>query len=139
MVILPMVRQYGRMLRRNLLYTAVTRSKSKLILCGEPDAFEQAANSTGDLRKTLLVEKLVRNRDKDKYVSEDEVIDEKETVEVNDEKPVEPKEVVVEQKEQQAINEPKDYRLTVSQVAENAIDPMIGMMDVTPEQFMIEA
>lgn len=31
MVLLPMVHQYSRMLQRNLLYTAVTRSKELLI------------------------------------------------------------------------------------------------------------
>lgn len=35
MVILPMVHQYQRMLQRNLLYTAVTRSKELLILLGK--------------------------------------------------------------------------------------------------------
>lgn len=38
-VILPVVKSYYRMLRRNLLYTAITRSKNFLILCGEEDAF----------------------------------------------------------------------------------------------------
>jgi len=32
------VRSYYRMLRRNLLYTAITRSKQFLILCGEEEA-----------------------------------------------------------------------------------------------------
>ena len=40
MVLLPMVHQYSRMLQRNLLYTAVTRSKELLILLGEVSAFE---------------------------------------------------------------------------------------------------
>src|SRR5699024_5255433 len=38
-VILPVVSQYRRMLRKNLLYTAITRSKESLIICGEVDAF----------------------------------------------------------------------------------------------------
>src|SRR5699024_8191844 len=38
-VILPVVSQYRRMLRKNLLYTAITRSKESLIVCGEIDAF----------------------------------------------------------------------------------------------------
>src|SRR5699024_9117885 len=36
-VILPVVSQYRRMLRKNLLYTAITRSKESLIVCGEID------------------------------------------------------------------------------------------------------
>lgn len=38
-VILPIVSSYRRMLRKNLLYTAITRSKQSLIVCGEIDAF----------------------------------------------------------------------------------------------------
>lgn len=38
-VILPVVYAYRRMLRKNLLYTAITRSKKSLIMCGEIDAF----------------------------------------------------------------------------------------------------
>ncbi|PMY00866.1 ATP-dependent RecD-like DNA helicase, partial [Pseudomonas sp. MPR-R5A] len=37
-VILPIVKSYYRMLRRNLLYTAITRSKQFLILCGDEEA-----------------------------------------------------------------------------------------------------
>ncbi|MGJ9457059.1 SF1B family DNA helicase RecD2 [Oceanobacillus sp. CF4.6] len=38
-VILPVVSNYNRMLRKNLLYTAITRSKESLIICGEEQAF----------------------------------------------------------------------------------------------------
>ena len=38
-VILPITNQSHRMLQRNLIYTAITRSKSKLILLGEYSAF----------------------------------------------------------------------------------------------------
>ncbi|WP_077327145.1 SF1B family DNA helicase RecD2 [Virgibacillus siamensis] len=38
-VILPVVTGYHRMLRKNLLYTAITRSKQSLIICGEQRAF----------------------------------------------------------------------------------------------------
>ncbi|WP_261129617.1 ATP-dependent RecD-like DNA helicase [Bacillus sp. Marseille-Q3570] len=41
-VVLPIVKGYFRMLRRNLIYTAVTRSKEYLILCGEMDALKRA-------------------------------------------------------------------------------------------------
>lgn len=59
-VILPIVRGYHRMLRRNLIYTAITRSKEKLIICGEEDAFRTAVNQTDDnLRNTTLQQRLV--------------------------------------------------------------------------------
>lgn len=38
-VILPVLSSYYRMLRKNLLYTAITRSKESLIICGERQAF----------------------------------------------------------------------------------------------------
>lgn len=38
-VIMPMLHTYRRMLRRNLIYTGITRSTSYLILCGEEKAF----------------------------------------------------------------------------------------------------
>ncbi len=56
-VILPITRQSGRMLQRNLIYTAVTRSKSKLILLGEYSAFDYAIKNEGDKRKTFLVQR----------------------------------------------------------------------------------
>lgn len=58
-VVLPIVRGYYRMLRRNLIYTAVTRSKEYLIICGEMDAFERAVKQNdSDTRNSLLAEKL---------------------------------------------------------------------------------
>ena len=56
-VILPITRQSGRMLQRNLIYTAITRSKSKLILLGELSAFDYAVKNEGSKRKTYLVER----------------------------------------------------------------------------------
>ena len=56
-VILPITRSSHRMLQRNLVYTAITRAKSKLILLGEKAAFDYAAKNTGTARKTYLVER----------------------------------------------------------------------------------
>ncbi|MGH1483964.1 MAG: SF1B family DNA helicase RecD2 [Geminicoccales bacterium] len=41
-VVLPLARQQGRMLRRNLVYTAITRAKRLVILLVEPGALELA-------------------------------------------------------------------------------------------------
>jgi exodeoxyribonuclease V alpha subunit len=58
-VILPTVKSYYRMLRRNLIYTAITRSKKFLILCGEEEALRLGVERNNELtRKTTLVEKL---------------------------------------------------------------------------------
>ncbi len=56
-VILPITRSSHRMLQRNLVYTAITRAKSKLILLGEFSAFQFAVKNTGTARKTYLVER----------------------------------------------------------------------------------
>ncbi|WP_377888364.1 ATP-dependent RecD-like DNA helicase [Alkalihalobacillus sp. R86527] len=58
-VVLPVVKGYYRMLRKNLIYTAVTRSKDYLILCGEEQAIKLAIQTEDDqIRNTRLTEKL---------------------------------------------------------------------------------
>ena len=58
-VIMPLSLEYNKMLYRKLIYTAVTRTKSKLILLGEVDAFKYSINNTNEyIRKTTLLERL---------------------------------------------------------------------------------
>ncbi|BBN99278.1 ATP-dependent RecD-like DNA helicase [Sporolactobacillus terrae] len=58
-VILPIVKGYHRMLKRNLIYTAVTRSKDSLVLCGDVEAFNQAVSSNDvDQRNSNLARKI---------------------------------------------------------------------------------
>jgi exodeoxyribonuclease V alpha subunit len=58
-VILPVSRSYYRMLRRKLIYTAITRSKQFLILCGEEDALRIGVERADEEnRQTTLFEKL---------------------------------------------------------------------------------
>ncbi|NBJ68621.1 MULTISPECIES: ATP-dependent RecD-like DNA helicase [Clostridia] len=69
-VILPVVRAYQRMLRKNLLYTAITRSKQSLIICGDQNSFLDgvATKHTNQRYTTLtqhLVEKLGEERERD--------------------------------------------------------------------------
>ncbi|MGM0158210.1 RecD/TraA family helicase [Enterococcus sp. AZ191] len=61
MVILPMVHQYQRMLQRNLLYTAVTRSKELLILLGEEHAYATCVKNESASRKTTLKKRIEEN------------------------------------------------------------------------------
>lgn len=139
MVILPMVRQYGRMLRRNLLYTAITRSKTKLILCGEYTAFETAVESTGDVRKTLLHEKLERNLKSDTVFTTGMVEGEETTEQPRAVTSVMGKPLPDEQAsapEKMSVS-PISYNLTIEHVMAGNIDPMIGMENITPESFMV--
>ena len=56
-VILPITRQSGRMLQRNLIYTAITRAKSKLVMLGEIAAFDYAVHNEGAKRNTYLIQR----------------------------------------------------------------------------------
>ncbi|SDI76733.1 SF1B family DNA helicase RecD2 [Alteribacillus bidgolensis] len=59
-VVVPMLMAYKRMLQRNLLYTAITRARDYLILCGENSAVEFAVdNKHRENRHTTLKEKLL--------------------------------------------------------------------------------
>ena len=59
-VLIPVLKEYGRMLYQKLIYTGVTRSKKKLILVGEKDALDYAiCNDKNDFRKTNLKDKIL--------------------------------------------------------------------------------
>ena len=59
-VILPLVRQQGRMLQRNLFYTAITRARKKVWLLGDAEAVLKAvANDKVIQRNTVLRELVV--------------------------------------------------------------------------------
>ncbi len=59
-VIMPVVRNYNKMLYRKLVYTGITRSKKKLFLIGNLDALDVAvANTESDIRRTTVKEFLV--------------------------------------------------------------------------------
>lgn len=107
-VIIPITRQSGRLLQRNLIYTAVTRSKSKLILLGEFSAFDYAIKNEGDKRQTYLVQRFspVTNGEK-------ESVDESSEKETNS--------------LEAQVKEPKSYRLTPKNIL--TIDPMIGISE----------
>ncbi|MCK6257869.1 ATP-dependent RecD-like DNA helicase [Fictibacillus sp. KIGAM418] len=60
-VIMPVVKSYFRMLRRNLIYTGITRSREFLILCGEESAFELAVQRNDEsARYSRLKERLTQ-------------------------------------------------------------------------------
>ena len=46
------------MLQRNLIYTAITRAKSKLVMLGEIAAFDYAVRNEGAKRNTFLIQRL---------------------------------------------------------------------------------
>jgi exodeoxyribonuclease V alpha subunit len=59
-IIMPIVDSFKQQLQRNLLYTAVTRAKKKVVLVGTRTALQSAVlNDKEDLRRTLLKDRLV--------------------------------------------------------------------------------
>ena len=54
-VIMPIVRNYNKMLYQKLIYTGVTRSKKRLFIVGSLDALDIAvSNTTNDIRRTTV-------------------------------------------------------------------------------------
>ena len=116
-VVLPVVKSYYRMLRRNLIYTAITRSKQFLILVGEEDALKMGIERGEDTeRNTTLVKKLVQMIP-DQNGKQDEIL----------ETQVEGQTAIAEDVQD------VDYL----EIIKNA-DPMIGMGKLTPYDFMEE-
>ncbi|MGG5341286.1 SF1B family DNA helicase RecD2 [Enterococcus sp. AZ192] len=170
MVILPMVHQYHRMLQRNLLYTAVTRSKEILILLGEVQAFSTCVTHESASRLTMLKERITSADDmtltvrmqleayeeglseespfsdthENKSVAYEEVKEKKASVVEEKIEPIPTKPKVEElslftqpeeEIEEQVALEIKRL-LTPALVQEQSIDPMIGMKNITPYDFM---
>lgn len=50
-VVLPLLKQHFIMLRRNLLYTALTRARSKVFIVGDPEAWSIAARNSENTRR----------------------------------------------------------------------------------------
>lgn len=102
LVILNLTMQNWVMLKRNLLYTAITRAEKNLVLVGEKRAYLTALNTPGNDRKTGLTAKLQMLL-----------------------KVAPPKKKVKQKKK------PKDYLLTKALIYSGKIDPMIGMKGIT--------
>ena len=126
-VIMPVVRGYSKMLRRNLLYTGITRAKNFLILCGEPDVLAEGLAKTDDL--TRLTSLKARLNPMDVAEIEKNV----ENTSVNDSEGL-ATEVVVED-EQNTVEMPK----VLNAETVPHIHPMIGMNGVSPYDFMEES
>lgn len=130
-VIIPMVNRYPiPLLKRNLLYTAITRAKKSVIFIGEEMAFQRCIETPGNERKTGLIYHLHRvfgepkTEQEEKYNAEvEEKIEEEAIAYIN--------EPIGEEKEE-------DYVLTNEKVYQRLISPMIGMDGKTPWDFIKE-
>ncbi len=65
-VIIPLLKEHYIMLRRNLLYTAITRAKAKVILIGQRQAVYMAIHKNDvDQRNTVLADRIVAYYDRE--------------------------------------------------------------------------
>ncbi|MBM7617780.1 exodeoxyribonuclease V alpha subunit [Weissella uvarum] len=127
LVIMPMVRQFSRMLQRNLLYTGLTRASESLVLLGEPAAFAQAAQNEGTMRKTTLQERLKQQGSLKETGQQAPVAQ----IQSENEKAIKPK-----ADETVAAKTPDDDKLlTTAMIQAGTIDPNIGMAGLTPVDF----
>lgn len=111
-VILTLTMQNYMMLRRNLLYTGITRAAENLVMIGEKRAYLKALETPGNDRNTGLTQKIRRALDlKEKN-------QEKSNNELNKSSKIKP------------IKE--NYILTAEAIKNREIDPMIGMEGVRP-------
>lgn len=101
LVIMPVLPQYKRMLKKNLLYTGITRASSMLILLGDPNSLIESVQSESDNRLTTLKQRLF------------------EVFEINN---LEEQSI--------SKNDQVNYVLTEAKILNNEIDPMIGMDNI---------
>lgn len=108
MVILPLVFGYGRMLKKDIVYTAITRASQTLLLCGERRAFEKSITEHTTSRQTSLAMRLSSLSEESAQEKEDNSDGERDDEEKN------------------------AYILTPEAVDSFSIDPMIGMEQCQP-------
>ena len=120
-VIMPIVRQYYRMLQRPILYTGLTRAKQSLVLLGEQEAFDIGLKTNGQTRLTQLNDLLKS------YFGQN-----KNNLNTN-------KQTINEQKQnenQLDLNNEKENDIQLNESTIFQIDPMINMGEMTPYDFV---
>ena len=103
-VIIPFIDNYSFMLNKNLTYTAITRAKKKLILCGDSKVFYKSIEPTNVVTRQTSLEWFFTT-DKEAELQELELED-----------------------------QIKEYILDFQNI--NSIDPMIGMDNIKPTDFI---
>ena len=117
LAILNLTMQNFVMLKRNLLYTAITRAEKNLVLVGDPRAFVAAFKTPGNDRKTGLAAKIcqqlgiTKSLDKSDQSKQHEKAQEMEN-------------------ENDKAEVAEDFVLTPEKIYSGEIDPMIGMENI---------
>ncbi|MCW6659798.1 ATP-dependent RecD-like DNA helicase [Aerococcaceae bacterium NML191292] len=129
LVILPLVDMYSRMLRKNLVYTAVTRAKQSLVLIGNPNSFVKAVSQQDAPRQTFLCDLLQIKLGKK----------EKQTASLETFPPVANDLTHATTIEEDVLTIPLfDEPTELTNDTWMQIDAMIGMANITPWDFMEE-
>ena len=129
-VIMPVVRGYMKMLRRNLLYTGITRSKDFLILCGDPQVFRYGVERTDDVQRMTTLKKRLQ-LSAEEPVQETAVAEKAAMVESV---PVAKTEPAIAEAKTAAAKTKGPVSLTNENV--HFIHPLVGMEGITPKDFM---
>lgn len=122
-VIIPLVKQFQRMLKRNLIYTAITRAKQSLILVGDPYAYQTAIQNISNDRDTQLYDFLLE--------ANHIVIEGEETKANHDASKTKQNKQADPTNEENSPN----YQLNAQMILTGQIDPMIGMDSLSPYDF----
>lgn len=129
-VIMPIVKQYFRMLQRPILYTGLTRAKQSLVLLGDPQAFDIGLNTNGQKRLTQLYDILSQ------YFKESK-IDDHENANLQDQH--QDIQVVNFEDKQSNVKDQTTSDTSMSiELSEDTIyqiDPMINMGEMSPYDF----
>lgn len=129
-VIMPIVKQYFRMLQRPILYTGLTRAKQSLVLLGEPQAFDIGLNTNGQKRLTQLFTLLKQ------YFTEEKSYDlslTEENNESNDSQGIHYEDDVSDENDENDSDKAMTIELTEETIYQ--IDPMINMGETSPYDF----
>jgi len=129
-VIMPIVKQYFRMLQRPILYTGLTRAKQSLVLLGDPQAFDIGLNTNGQKRLTQLYDLLSQ------YFKESKIED-NENANLKDQH--QDTQVVHFEDKQSNVKDQTTSDTSMSiELSEDTIyqiDPMINMGEMSPYDF----
>lgn len=129
-VIMPIVKQYFRMLQRPILYTGLTRAKQSLVLLGDPQAFDIGLNTNGQKRLTQLYDLLSQ------YFKESKIED-NENAELQDQHQ-DTQVVHFEDKiniDNDSNTSNASMTIELSEETIYQIDPMINMGEISPYDF----
>lgn len=125
LVVLVLTLNQRRMLQRNLVYTAITRMAHKLVLLGQPEAYQVAIKTASGQRHTGLTKQIQQQ-----FGYENESVSSKT---ISADTPLQ----YLEEKHDGSqsddhLNESPSYQLTVALIRSETIDPLIGMHGITP-------